>query len=225
MSQIGKLVKYLLPNEIRPHRIFSGAMRGVKLELNLARQTQIWLGLSERETHRWLKIFTRDLKSAVDVGAAEGEYGIYFLMKTPAEIVITFDPDSENEERFDANLMLNRCLADSRLIRLRKFVGQRREPEWCRLDEFASVLKGPCFVKIDVDGGEVDVLESGVGLLEKMEVRFLVETHSIELERDCCAFLRGRGFDVHIIPNAWWRLFVPERRPIAHNRWLFAHKA
>ena len=34
--------------------------------------------------------------------------------------------------------------------------------------------------------------------------------------------LESAGYAVTVIKNAWWRVFVPEQRPIPHNRWLVA---
>jgi len=35
------------------------------------------------------------------------------------------------------------------------------------------------------------------------------------------AILRERGYKTKIIRNAWWRLFIPELRPLEQNRWLW----
>jgi hypothetical protein len=77
-------------------------------------------------------------------------------------------------------------------------------------------------VKIDVDGGECDILDGASALLQAARVRWLVETHSVALEERCATMLRNAGYRVRIVPNAAWRLFLPEQRPIEQNRWLVA---
>ena len=77
-------------------------------------------------------------------------------------------------------------------------------------------------VKVDVEGAELDVLHSGSDLLQPKMVDLLIETHSPEVERECVAWLTGRGYATEIIGNAWWRRAIPEYRPIEHNRWLWA---
>jgi hypothetical protein len=52
----------------------------------------------------------------------------------------------------------------------------------------------------------------------------IFETHSLELEVDCIAYLKERGYVVKIIKNGWWRFLVKEIRPIEHNRWFCAYK-
>ena len=80
------------------------------------------------------------------------------------------------------------------------------------------------FIKIDVDGTECDVLDSGVSLLMEASAYLLIETHSREIERECIIRLETLGYVCRIIQNAWWRIFIPELRPINHNRWLWASK-
>lgn len=75
-----------------------------------------------------------------------------------------------------------------------------------------------------MEGAEVDVLAGAQALLMERGVSWLIETHSQMLEEQCIDCLANAGYETHIIPNAWWRKILPERRPLAHNRWLFARK-
>ena len=79
-------------------------------------------------------------------------------------------------------------------------------------------------IKIDVEGAELDVLKSGNSILNNENVNLLIETHSKDLENDCVNFLENLNFNIKIIKNAWWRIFIPEYRPVDHNRWLWATK-
>jgi hypothetical protein len=73
-----------------------------------------------------------------------------------------------------------------------------------------------------VDGGEMEVLRSGEALLKSTTVDLLVETHSLQLEEQCLSYLASLGFACSVIRNAWWRVIIPEHRPIGHNRWIWA---
>jgi methyltransferase FkbM-like protein len=90
------------------------------------------------------------------------------------------------------------------------------------LDAFEGILSAPVFIRVDVDGFEMDVLQGAIGLLEKMKVRVLLETHSPALEESCNYFLKELGYDTKIVTNAWWRILVRDRRQIELNRWLVA---
>jgi hypothetical protein len=67
-------------------------------------------------------------------------------------------------------------------------------------------------------------LRGTVGINKMPGVRWIIETHSLDLENGCIELLRSAGFQTRVIPNGWWRVFIPELRPIAHNRWLAAWK-
>ena len=77
---------------------------------------------------------------------------------------------------------------------------------------------------MDVDGAEAEILKGATALNRMAGVRWLIETHSKDLERECVKQLEAAGFENRIIRNAWWRVVIPELRPIEHNRWLAAWK-
>jgi hypothetical protein len=77
-------------------------------------------------------------------------------------------------------------------------------------------------VKADVEGAEADVLRGADAFMRRGGVAWLIETHSAPLEAECLAILRGRGYDPRVITPAWWRVVVPEARPIPHNQWIVA---
>ena len=78
--------------------------------------------------------------------------------------------------------------------------------------------------KIDVDGGELDVLQGMSKTLSDHSNKIIIETHTPDLEKSCITFLEARGYQTRIIKNAWWRIILKEERPIDHNRWLVAYK-
>jgi len=67
------------------------------------------------------------------------------------------------------------------------------------------MLPSPCFMKIDVDGFELDVLEGARTLLQERKVRLLIETHSKQLEQGCQSILMRLGHRTRVVTNAWWR--------------------
>jgi precorrin-6B methylase 2 len=83
-------------------------------------------------------------------------------------------------------------------------------------------LPRPVLFKIDVDGGEMDVLKGARKTLANGAAILIVETHTLELENRCVEFLERLGYRIKVVRNGWYRAFVPETRPIAHNRWFIA---
>ena len=214
------MVKHrVLKPGIKLRTVKFGLLKGLKLHLDFSTETQIYLRLYETETFSATRELIRRAAWMVDVGAGVGELALYFMKVHGPHTVFAFEPRPEQLARFGDNLAANGwALSDVSMSP--DFVGLG---EGCTaLDALAPQLNNRGLIKIDVDGAEMDVLRSAEGLLRAGAADFLVEVHSKELEEGCIALFKANGYKVDIIPNAWWRLFVPERRNIEHNRWLTA---
>jgi len=224
--KLKQLVKAILGGGVRrPHRIWTGAFKGLVLNLDALNATQKIVGLYERETYASMRVLTAGIKTGIDIGLAEGEFAIYLLKLTGAKKVLAFEPNPENETVFLDNLRSNAIDAGDHLQVFKTYLGRRNEKGCSTLDSYVAELVEPIFVKMDVDGGEVDILLGSQNLLRMSRVRFLIETHSLELEERCTELLREHGFETKVIYNAWWRRFVKDQRPIEHNRWLIGYKS
>jgi hypothetical protein len=186
-----------------PRRVKGGPQRGLVMLLDRQHDLQRELGLHEVEVHRVLRRFAEPGVVALDIGCADG-YETLALAKGGAT-VHSYDPDSAAMGLLRANLALNSGLADRILLHEEAFP--------------SATVPAASFAKVDIDGGERGVLDYLLGVPV-----ILVETHALELERSCAAFLREHGYTTRIIPNARWRRLYPEQRPIPHNRWLLAER-
>jgi SAM-dependent methyltransferase len=157
----------------------------------------------------------------VDIGAGKGELCVFFAKLQRIKRVIAVEPDDVEIMTLRANLNYN-GIDLHRVEVLKKFVGTKKDADHIELDQLdiSRVVRG--LIKVDVDGFEFDVLQSGKNLFSEGNVDLLVETHSFELEKSCIEWLQVCGYNCKIIKNAWWRSIIPEQRPIAHNRWFFA---
>jgi len=216
------LLGKLLDSGARKRVCLTGLLKGLELELDLNYQAQVWLGLCERETYGVIKKTAQRCEWFVDIGAGKGELVVYFLKRTSANKVIAVEPQRSENEIMLRNLKYNGLDSDRRLVIVDKCVGTASGENFLSLDSFAPLVQGRGFVKIDVDGAEMDVLKSGKQFLNSLKPTVLVETHTAELEQQCARFLENLGYSIRIIRNSWWRRFFPEHRPIPHNRWLAA---
>jgi hypothetical protein len=158
----------------------------------------------------------------VDVGAGKGELCLYFLKSSRAKNIIALEPQDSEIEIIRSNLALNGEQDNRGITISNKFVGTAEDSQFTPLDAL-DVDKGKRgFIKVDVDGYELDVLKSGETLLSEGIVDLLVETHSKRLEEECLEWLESKGYTCKIANNAWWRFAVPEQRPVPHNRWIWA---
>jgi hypothetical protein len=206
------------PGEI-PRTIRLGINRGSRMYLDLRHDSQRWLGLYEREIYPFFRRHSEGLSTAIDVGAADGFYTLFFLVHTSADHVVAFEPSLRNRKRLMRNLDLN-ALGNTPRLRLEESpAGTHRGSVPVDL-----VWDGhtPCMVKIDVDGPEVDVLAGSERLLEAAGIVWIVETHGLSLERSCRDIFIRHGYRTAVVKNAPWRALIPEVRPIGHNRWLYA---
>ena len=135
-----------------------GPLRGLKMNLDLAYQTQIFLGLAEREIYPALQKFSRDARTAIDVGTAFGEYVLFFLKRTPAKRIFAFEPEPQMLARLHNNLVLNGLEQDPRLQFFSQFVGTTNDERTITLDSLVHQIEPPCIIKVDVDGAEINVL-------------------------------------------------------------------
>lgn len=222
MRVISEIKGWVVPSGRHPRTIKAGALKGLKMSLDLKCQTQLFAGLYEREIHRWLNRLSAGVRSAVDVGAAEGAYTLYFLFKTEARRVISIEPDPSMVEILRQNLNLNSVNGDPRLEVRSQFVGPQGKVDMCTLDAVCRSLPIPCVIKMDIEGHEGVALESAPELLDRPQVRWIVETHASDLEKECVRRFHSAGYETRILSKAWWRWLVPELRPIPHNRWLVA---
>lgn len=223
-SSISFLKKQLgrcLPGEARDLTIRRGPWRGLRFGLNLRHSYHFYLGIYELEIHGWLLRLSPGIGGALDVGTNAGMFAIYFLSKTEARRVIAFEPDPQARERFLHNLRLNGLESCSRLETETGFVGSG-SGEARPLDAYLNRLELPIFLKMDIDGGEVEALRGASGVMQTAGFRTIIETHSPELESECLRLLREAGLTARVVPRPWWRKIVTEGRPIPHNQWIVA---
>jgi hypothetical protein len=230
--QVKSLGKRLLITEGRhPHSIRFGPGKGTRLWLDRQHQLSVELGLYEREVHAIYRRCVRAGRVVYDIGAADGDSALPLGNLAPNVSVVAFEPDPVLCQRIVMNLQLNPSLA-SRLQIVNCFLGTGDgqgdgEPAWRSIDSLLGhrEIQPPDFVKIDVDGGEVEVLRGMRKCLLDHRPTVLVEVHSVALECQCIAFLSRMGYRCEIVKNARWRILHPEYRLISHNRWVFADKA
>jgi hypothetical protein len=208
----------------RPRRILAGPYKGLAMNLDLNHQTQVLLGLYEAELTPWLRTFASDAATAIDVGAGHGEYSLYVLVHSKTARVMAFEPEAEARSAFSANLKLNAPDQPDRLVISERMVGATCDGGTTTLDSLAPVITGPCFVKIDVEGHEVEVLRGSSKLLAMKGVSWIIETHASGLEATCLSLLRDAGLETRVVSPAWWRAVIPEHRPLIHNRWIVASR-
>jgi FkbM family methyltransferase len=170
-----------------------------------------------------------------DVGAHLGEYSIEFLKHFPSSKVMAFEPNTQSfkmlEKRMHSvnnvslqpiglgrsnkiqNLYFNcdasplSSLTRRRLDHFRLYLDKSEEVTIRTLDSFVSEFNiQPDFIKVDVEGHELEVLEGAVKTLEKSHlVQFefggtMIDTRTYF--QDFWYLLTNKGFDIFRISKS-----------------------
>jgi precorrin-6B methylase 2 len=208
----------------RPRTVHRGLLKGLRFNIDTASRSMRLMGLDERELTADIKRLASRAVSALDIGANDGWYTIYFASCPGIQKVWAFEPQTDVVRRLQDNLSLNGPNFVGKVACVNKLVGNRNDESWCSIDEIAPDLPQPAILKIDVEGGEMDVFRGAAKTLSKDGCMVVLETHSAELEVQCQKFLNELGYKTRIVKNGWYRLFVPESRHIEHNRWMIAER-
>jgi hypothetical protein len=213
-----RFLKNLLFSNTYPNRILSGISKGMMTNYDPGNRSLHLLGLYEREIHSYLRKGINNAEVLIDIGANDGYYGLAFA-KYPDKQSILCEPGQAKKELVE-NMKLNGFLANQHYNLIEEFVGRDSVPGFTTLNELAKP-GSRILVLMDVDGGELDIVEGFVHHPDH-QLEWLIETHSLELEQGVIRCLEAQGYRTRIISPAWWRIFIPENRPLEHNRWLFA---
>lgn len=211
--------RVVLPTGPAPRRIPVGIARGVRMRIDFAHQTRQYLGLYELELDRHLRRMLRPGVSAFDVGAQAGYDSLAIANRTRAPVA-AFECDDQCLAAMGQSFALNPELAPLiRPVRAMVGVGEDRLglDDWAFSEGFV-----PDFVKLDIEGGEVDALRSASRILRERRPALVVEVHSLDLERAVGRTLVDHGYRPVVVSQ---RALLSDRRPMAHNRWLVADGA
>ena len=196
-----------------PRRLPAGIGRGLRLRVDFQSEMRLYLGLYEIELNRHLRRLCKPGVACFDVGGCMG-YDALVLARLSGSSVVSFEADPAACERMRANFSLNPESSQIRIVE--GTVGAAGAN--VTVDGAAAGFGIPGFVKIDVEGDELEVLRGAEKTIDDHRPSLIVETHSRELEHRCGAFLVERGYQPLVVRQ---RDVWKERRD-DDNRWLVA---
>jgi hypothetical protein len=217
---VKKFIKSIFVKDDAIQTIKFGAAKGIRMHIDTTSKTQRVLGLDEKEIQKPFVLFAKKCAVFFDIGGSDGYYSLIYRKHNPNGVIYNF----EAQERFQREQKEHFALNNFSPINhsFSKFVSDKDDSNHLKLDSIFNESGKNLLFKIDVDGGELDVLKGMVETIKNNSCYFIIETHSQQLERDCIDFLQEKGFKTKIIDTGWYRTFVPENRPIEHNRWFVA---
>jgi FkbM family methyltransferase len=205
--------------------VLAGPLRGMRLAIDPRVQADVVVGAYERRLSRHVAALLRPGDVAFDVGSHLGYFGILMATVVGADgTVVCFDPDLGLLEALASNVARNRDLIPAGVKVAQLAVGPRRgkmsfetgghstrgrlsehgdvEVEVVTLDDAVERFGAPRFVKVDVEGGELDVLLGGSALVESGSTSFGIEIHSRDLGTSCRELLEDAGYDCRFMVEA-----------------------
>ena len=189
-----------------------GISSGIVMRVDFAHQTRLLLGLYEIEIAGHCKRLLRQSRCAFDIGANAGYYSLILAKHTVGKVVAV-EPVSDGIAEMQANFAENNFPISA----VQAMVGETPGDNMVTLDQLSDDHFKPDFIKMDIEGGEVDALNGGRDLLETHRPHLVIEVHSRDLEADCRKILDSYGYDItRVDPRRW----LPEERVDAYNGWI-----
>jgi len=102
-----KIKNLIVKKGIYTYRIYFGLYKGLNLKIDLASKFQLYLGLFENETHKYIR---KSMKSDyfIDVGASGGELCALFAKNYHTKI-IAIEPLKEELDLIKTQIEMNLC--------------------------------------------------------------------------------------------------------------------
>jgi FkbM family methyltransferase len=199
-----------------PLQVAGGPLQGFVLELDPRIQKEMLSGGYEPQIQRTILELLSNGDTAFDVGAHLGYFSLSMATRVGGSgHVVAFEPNPAVAERLRRNVARHAplssivtpvasalgahpgrlpfaCGRDSSTGRLS--TGGELVVEVTTLDEAADRFGDPRFVKIDVEGAELDVLRGGRRLIGRRVAAFVIEAHSEHLQQACVRLLESLGY-------------------------------
>ena len=189
---------------------------------------------SESNETKFLKKIINSGQTVLDIGANMGWYSVHFSKWVgQSGKIFAFEPVPEIHEELSSNIKLNFC---QNIVVLNCALGNKNEKIFFNVSDFEGgsgassenlkfgkkieVLKRKLddvmteqnvdnidFIKIDIEGGELNMLKGAEKLIEKHKPKMLLEIVDIHCDRfgylpeDVCNFLFNKGYDGFYIGN------------------------
>lgn len=217
-----KLIKSILFGNGEIQTIKGGIGKGLKMKIDVANKAQRVIGLDEREIQKPFADYAEKSDCFFDIGASDGYYSLLFRKHNKKADIYLFEAQERFKEEQVKHFELNNFPVNYH--HFAKYVSNKNDDQNVSIDQLYKEKGKTLLFKIDVDGGEVDVLNGMIETIKNNNCLFVIETHSKQLEIDCIQFLEKLNYSTKIIDQGWYRSFLPEERPTAHNRWFTAIK-
>jgi FkbM family methyltransferase len=212
-------------------KVQSGLLEGFSMHLDPRYEMTYSTGEYEKTIQNVLKQYLRPGDTFYEIGAHIGflSLGAARLVGNKGEVV-AFEADPANTARIEEHIKRN-DLKQTRVVPAAVWSrsGQLRfqrasalssrntgavlsssdpqmgseiiELEAVSLDDYVRSVRPPCFIKIDVEGAEMQVLEGAAKLISQQKPILLCEIHSAKIASEAQIWLGAKQYDVKWISS------------------------
>jgi hypothetical protein len=175
-------MKRLLPDHPMPMRVWGGPFRRAHIVLNPRCSLRKALGLYEHENNSWLWLALRRVSRVLDVGANDG----YFTFGCAAAFrrfgmkgeITAFESQARHVQMLRESIAAQGRL-DVRFEIVQALVGRELGESMITLDALPANDRRHTLIKIDVEGGELDVVAGAQSWMDASNL-FVIEVHEEE---------------------------------------------
>jgi FkbM family methyltransferase len=199
----------------------SGLMKGALLRVDVRKQREMIAGSYESEVQQALARSLGKGQVVYDVGAHLGFFTLLMARLVGDEgRVFALEPDPFMGPALEANVRLN-GVTNVSVIRAAagRSAGRRRfspgggsgighladegelAVEATTIDDLSGSLGSPDLIKVDVEGGELEVLEGARETLAQRKTVLVVELHGPEYEVAATELLAGLGYSIDFVQD------------------------
>lgn len=203
----------LLPAGRQYRKLRFGPAAGCMMQIDFRHNTKLYFGLYEIELMPHFRALVQEGMKCFDVGG-QGGYDALLVAKRTHASVVSFECDPKAAEGMRETFARNPSF-DIKTIEA--FVGDQNDAQHITLDRAAEQTFVPDFIKLDIEGAEADALQGAQHILATRQPSLIIEVHGADVEAQCVAILTSYGYEPRIVNQ---RKLFPDRRPLAHNRWL-----
>lgn len=212
----------IVSDQPRYLKVRHGPAKGAILRTTYRWGSRTIFGLYESEMAPYLRRYVNSRDVCYDIGAAGGYYAFAFARLAAPGRVYCFEMDEECAKQLKALTARNEHLGSIVSVHHTRIGDAHLGESRTSLDAivYKHGWQTPDVVKVDAEGGELDILRGAERLLREHHPRLIIEVHSMQLEQACQRLLENVSYKPVVVNN---RLVMAEsafRR--GHNRWLCA---
>ena len=168
MKAVGSLIKkfknLVLPAGPKYRKLHFGMMAGNVMKIDFHHNFRQYLGIYEIELNKFFREYVKSGYKCFDVGG-KGGYDALLIAKLAGENgeVVSFDCEDEALEEMRECFSLN----SYNITAYKAFVSNKDEGDFHTLDKVAEEHFVPDFMKIDIEGAELEALQGAANILKR----------------------------------------------------------